>query len=186
MHAFQEMCELFEGHDLGLPPIPPPFQPQLRQVQPWAYATGAVSPALMYQFGYSKDAMRHWLPDQVAVSHSGHGTNSYAVNYQLVCGSLTLFAQTGFGGAYMNNSMAAARVRRMFEACRTLSEALENARRCPSHRLLVAYSDIRQTSWCRWYRFGEGAARQSGLGGVELPEDPVAAFDIATMLLVAH
>ncbi|QLY30093.1 hypothetical protein [Nocardia huaxiensis] len=186
MHVFQEMCALFEDHDLGEPPIPPPFQPLLRQAQPWAYATGDISPALMYQFGYPHDAMRHWLPDQVAVSHSGHGANSYAVNYHLVWGSLTLFAQTGFGGAYMDDRVAAARVRRMFEACRTLSESVENARRCPNHRLVVAYSDIRETSWCRWFRYGDGAVRTSGLGGVELPGDPVAAFDIATLLLLAH
>ena len=48
------------------------------------------------------EVVKEDLEDYVAVSHAGHGVNSYSINYALVSGSLGLFLQTLWGGVYMD------------------------------------------------------------------------------------
>jgi hypothetical protein len=59
-------------------------------------------------------------PEYVAVSHAGHGANSYALNYHLVLGGLAVFVQAPWGGAYVDADRAAAEVRSRFEGLASL------------------------------------------------------------------
>ena len=43
------------------------------------------------------------IPDQHSLNHVGHGVNSYSLNFRFALGGLAIFAQTGWGGAYMNS-----------------------------------------------------------------------------------
>ena len=43
------------------------------------------------------------IPDQYSLNHAGHGVNSYSLNFRFALGDLAIFAQTGWGGAYMNS-----------------------------------------------------------------------------------
>ena len=43
------------------------------------------------------------IPDQYSLNHAGHGVNSYSLNFRFALGDLAIFAQTGWGGAYMDS-----------------------------------------------------------------------------------
>lgn len=87
--------------------------------------------------------------DYVAVSHAGHGVNSYSINYALVSTPLALFLQTGWGGVYMDADRSAAKVREMFAGAAALIEAAGPLAERPG-RLVVFSSDFSGTSSWGW------------------------------------
>ena len=69
----------------------------------------------MYFFDqYITEAMTDCPADYVAVSHAGHGANSYAINYNLVEGPLAVFTQIGWGGIYDDPEKSARDVNELF------------------------------------------------------------------------
>ncbi|MEV4515423.1 hypothetical protein AB0K00_41515 [Dactylosporangium sp. NPDC049525] len=99
---------------------------------------------LMYLFepGFLADVLAGRAPDYAAVSHAGHGTNSYAVNYHLVHGNLAVLMQVGWGGIYTDNAAAARRLGNLWRRCEAL-HGLADGR-----RIVCVYSDIRGVSAC--------------------------------------
>ncbi|MFF2551006.1 hypothetical protein ACFVUS_08395 [Nocardia sp. NPDC058058] len=151
MRDYREMCELFDANHLGEPPIPARFRSKLTKLGEWAYATRDIDPLAMYLFDqYPHEAERERVEDYVAVCHAGHGINSYAVTYQLTIGSLALFAQAGWGGIDDDRVAGAAKVRDMFNACAMLADIAEMTPACPSHQLILTYSDFRSSRF-RWH-----------------------------------
>lgn len=193
MYGYREMCERFERSHLGLPPIPERFVPELRRLGEWAYATRDIDPVGMYMFGeYLDEVVTDRPADYVAVSHAGHGSNSYAITYQAVLGSVALYAQAGYGGVYGNPVGDAFRVRRMFNACAQLVDAADAAPACPQYRLIVCFSDFRGHS-CEWRTVpGAAACPTVPAPGVLPPRwsapeiDPMAVLGAAARALRAH
>lgn len=68
--------------------------------------------------------------DQLAVSHAGHGVNSYAITYALAWRGLVVLAE-------------------VFDACGTLIEAA--ARRTGDRTLVCVESRLRDQSLCGWH-----------------------------------
>jgi hypothetical protein len=95
------------------------------------------------------EVLQEALEDYVAVSHAGHGINSYSINYALVSGPLTLFLQTGWGGGYMDADRSAANVREMFAGADALIDALNSFPEMPG-RLVVVSSDFGGVSSWGW------------------------------------
>ncbi|MFI9509559.1 hypothetical protein [Nocardia sp. NPDC052566] len=187
MDGFGEMCRVFDKYGLGEPPVPERFRSRLVRVDKCAYATRLISPFEMYMFDYPNPAMRSWVPDYVAVSHAGHGVNSYAITYHLVSGPLILFAQTLYGGVYEDNELAAQQVRRMFQACAPLAEAAESAPNCGTHRLLVMHSVFRGATFRKWLTFpGPRTPCPAYTELVALRDDPFHATKTATRILQGH
>jgi hypothetical protein len=154
-NGVEEMYRLFGGADLLAPPVPVELRPQVRQVsgRKWAYATRVVVPMTMYLFRhYILEVLKRPVEDYVAVSHAGHGVNSYAINYQLVHGPVAVFAQEGWGGIYYDEEQATANVNKLLGLCTELVEALpavsEPHRR--GGRLIVVESPLRDASVCEW------------------------------------
>jgi hypothetical protein len=63
---------------------------------------------------YIHEAESSLVNDYVILSHSGHGFNSYAIQYYLVRGSLRMFLHLGWGGAYADAEKDAATIRECF------------------------------------------------------------------------
>ena len=152
--GLEDARQTFEKANLQLPPIPERFVPDLRTIQPWCFATREVDRTTMYFFDeYLQEALAGKTPDYLAVSHGGHGFNSYSLNYQLVDGSLVLMAQALWGGIYMEEPETSARVAALFDRCAALIAAMERAKSqglmtARPGRLVVFESDFRRP--CRW------------------------------------
>lgn len=154
MSAIEELRLLFESAELIAPPVPAPLEPYLRERERWAFATREIDPMAMYSFDrYLLEAVAASVDDYVAVSHAGHGANSYGLNYHLVYGPIAVFAQTGWGGAYMDAEESAAEVGRQFTQCAELiaiTEASLEHLPTPPARLIVAESTFRESGVCKW------------------------------------
>jgi hypothetical protein len=50
----------------------------------------------------------------VVIAHSGHGANSYAIQYYLVSGALRLFLHLGWGGVYADAKADASKIQECF------------------------------------------------------------------------
>jgi hypothetical protein len=139
---------------LPLPPVPVPFQADLRCHHSWVWSTRPISPMDMYMFDrYVDEAGTGPVDDYVAVSHAGHGVNSYGLNYHLVYGPLALFTQNGWGGGYADPAKERESIAATFRLAADLVASCERHRSAgrptPRVRLVVAFSDFRNVSWWR-------------------------------------
>jgi hypothetical protein len=108
----------------------------------WLYGSRAVDFWDMYSFSkYPMEAILGETGDYVAIGHVGHGTNSYAITYQLVYGPIACFVQSAWGGIYMDTEAATARTRRKLEKCSELVKLAER-RASRSPRLIVMDADF--------------------------------------------
>ncbi|XVQ08982.1 hypothetical protein ACQP1W_41580 [Spirillospora sp. CA-255316] len=154
--GIDEMRRVFREAGLGTPPVPEEMGSLVEKRERWAFATRDIDPMGMYMFlDHILEVLSGPVEDYMAVSHAGHGVNSYAVNYHLVMGPVAVFAQTGWGGVYMDAKKSAADVRTMLSRCGELLDALQELneaqpRRRYDGRLLVAQSTFRGTSLCQW------------------------------------
>lgn len=179
--ALKEMERLLTETGLPMPPMPNELRHSLHRVRRWCYATRDVDPLAMYRFlPYLIEAVVTHPEPYVALSHAGHGINSYAINYQLVTGRVTLFVQVPWGGVYFDEERQATAVRHMFGKCAELLDLISNLADGP--RLLLAVSELRSLQWCGWMPSGlDEAAAGRWLRSEELSvEDP---FVVATNLL---
>lgn len=109
----------------------------------------------MYFFDdYLREVLTKKTNDYVAVSHAGHGVNSYAINYHLVDGPLAVFAQVGWGGVYSDPVASGARVKELFDRIAKLISASHKAKARgltgPPGRLVVIESDLRREFAWGW------------------------------------
>jgi hypothetical protein len=161
------VAEMFRELDLPAPSIPGRFAPSLQALGQCCVASNDVSPAAMYLFEteFLMTLVTGQVGDFVAVSHAGHGANSYALSYFLVDGPLALFLQIAWGGVYTDTEKAASawrmlisHVERLIRAAQSPAAVAACGRR---ERLLVVNSDFRGGgSWalCR-PPLDEGAVR---------------------------
>lgn len=139
---------------LALPPVPVPFQPDLKRRDEWVWSTRPIDPMDMYLFRrYVDEALASPVDDYLAISHAGHGVNSYGLNYHLVYGPLALFTQNGWGGVYTDPVESQARVAATFRLAADLIASSKSHRSADHERsrvqLVVAFSDFRGVSWWR-------------------------------------
>jgi len=93
-----ELIGKFKGAGLELPSIPPAFKGSLFEWEPWLLASQPHPEAYMDYAWESLPSLREPTPDQIALSHAGHGINSYALNFRLALGPLALLVQQSWGG----------------------------------------------------------------------------------------
>ncbi len=150
--GYQSLRDTFVGASLAVPPVPGAMRSRLLALEPWVWATRTIDPMKMYMFmEYPAAAAVGKVGDYVAVSHAGHGINSYAINYHLVYGSLALFAQTAWGGVYTDPVKSAQALAEQLSACGRLIEAVDSMPEVSDRRrLLVMRSDFRDVAVCQW------------------------------------
>jgi YD repeat-containing protein len=74
---------------------------RLRHHGPWHHASEPQpSPFDDYRFDGSARLLLGPVREQLAISHAGHGINSYSLNLRLAVGPVAVMAQVGWGGVY--------------------------------------------------------------------------------------
>lgn len=108
----------------GLPcPYVPAFAlPALRVRGPWCLSTRRIDPFMHYRF---TDVLREDAPC-FSVSHSGHGSDSYALTVQLRRPGLRLLAQVGWGGAHADPERGRAEVAALFDLVRAVDARVDD------------------------------------------------------------
>jgi hypothetical protein len=102
----------------------------------------------------SAEYLKKAIPDQYAITLSGHGINRYGLNFRLAIGNLAILAQVGWYGAYNDpqsckdawNAMAH-EIDEILQA-RTLNYSPEIRKR----DFLIVYSDFRLDCSTLWKR----------------------------------
>lgn len=97
------------------------------------------------------------VEDYVVLAHSGHGVNSYAIQYYLVQRPLRTFLHLGWGGVYMSVTESAAAIRECFSMTDQIVVAAHRAGRLePGGRLMIVGSDFYGSYWVRPEESGKG------------------------------
>lgn len=153
---------MFERERLPFPPVPAQLAVSLQQQGPGWFATRPLTSA-PYDFNHflAEVEAQPGMPDYAVVGFDGHGVNSWAVHFYLVCKGIALFIQLPWGGAYLEPEPARAEIASLFEWAQALQSRLrlaESACKIPEGmRLQVAASRFRHAGW-RWLDAGQDAA----------------------------
>jgi hypothetical protein len=135
---------LFREAGLAFPTIPADLAARLKERDTWLFSTRDVdvSPYLLQH--YIKEADEAAGEDYAILSHSGHGVNSYALQYYLVYGALRMFLHLGWGGAYMDATADAAKIGKCFLLADEIIAAGQNSEKFrAAGRLTIVCSDPR-------------------------------------------
>lgn len=92
----------FQDKELAFPVIPEDLATELKEQDEWVFSTRKIK---MWPYSlqeYVNELDETHVKDYVVLSHSGHGINSYALQYYLVHGKLKMFLHLGWGGVYMD------------------------------------------------------------------------------------
>lgn len=142
--GWESLVAEFAGVNINATPLAP-WAEGLRKLEHWQWGTVDFDRGDHYMF---HPALEHLLgssvaPVGLAVSHGGHGTNSYGVTVQLVTPKALVLAQAGWGGVYMDRVASAAAVSGMFASVAAFAAHAESLDLTPRERLVLALSDYR-------------------------------------------
>jgi len=153
-----DLTDTFTDAGLPLPPIPEPLRTQLSRLEDWCWSTRAIDPFDMYAFDHPPltdktflaDILLDRVADYAAVSHSGHGLNSYGLNFHLVHERLAILMQVGWGGVYMDNAERARELDGHWARISYILNTPPGPDTPRDQRLLLVYSSFRVQSGCSW------------------------------------
>jgi hypothetical protein len=132
--------KLFEKAGLLFPGIPDELAARLKERDKWLFSTRKISMS-PYNLQHYVDELN--ARDYVILSHSGHGVNSYAIQYYLVYKALRMFLHLGWGGAYGDINRDATQIRECFELANRITRLVLDVRKIPSgDRLTIVGSDF--------------------------------------------
>ena len=162
----QKARSLFQEAGLTFPSIPEELAERLKEQGKWLFSTREIS--------ISPYNLQHYLcevnvEDYVILSHSGHGVNSYAIQYYLVYKALRMFLHLGCG-VYMDAKVDATKIHDCFSLANKIILTVQNVEefcRAPGlsgDRLTIVGSDFYRSYWSR-----PGGNRQDGPEGSEGP-----------------
>lgn len=147
MTVLEKARDLFQEAGLAFPKVPVQFAAGLKEQGEWLFSTRELKmwPYKLRDYVQEDDQ----APDAyVVLAHSGHGSNSYAIQYYLVSGSLRLFLHLGWGGVYMDAEAAASKIRECFlVADEIVSVAMMSEKFVPGERLTIVGSDSYGSYW---------------------------------------
>lgn len=94
--------DFFDENGLEIPITVQIFEEQASEFGSWHWATQPFPTRWQdYMLEETVEYLKGPVPDQYSLNHAGHGVNSYSLNFRFALGDLAIFAQTGWGGAYM-------------------------------------------------------------------------------------
>lgn len=138
---------------LPFPPIPESLLPRVEKMADWEWGTAGTDPAALYNFrGHAQLVLVEASQDSMALSNAGHGVNSYGLQYQLAYRWIAVFAQVGWGGAYMDDTTQARKIGGVFGAVTRLLAVFDRISWSPpaGWRLVVADSELEQSRLAGW------------------------------------
>jgi hypothetical protein len=154
--------ELFQKAGLTFPNIPEDLAEQLEENNNWLFSTREikVSPYNLEHYVCESNA-----GDYLILSHSGHGVNSYAIQYYLVYKALRMFLHLGWGGVYMNAKKEATKINDCFSLANGIIPAMQKDGRVQADDwLTIVGSDFYGSYWVL-----PGENRRYGPEGTEGP-----------------
>jgi hypothetical protein len=148
MSDIEKARQLFRDAGLAFPTIPEELAEQLKEHGQWLFSTRPIDIWPYMLQDYLDEVEVSQVKDYAVLSHSGHGVNSYAIQYYLVHGSLHMFLHLGWGGVYMDRGEAAATIRDCFSMADQVVTAAQNVGMFqPDERLTVVGSDFYGSYW---------------------------------------
>lgn len=150
--GWDDLVATFTSAGVSVPPIPAALRPYLERRDEWFWSTRDLERGELYDPQLLMEEATSPVVDYVAIAHVGHGVNSDFVTYQAVFGPVALFAQAGWGGAYVDGAEQTAKLSAQFEA---IAKVLDRAESWPEiarlgHRLFVAESADKSIDICTW------------------------------------
>jgi hypothetical protein len=145
----------FGAAGLPFPPIPADLAAELREVGEFLFGTRDDGPGPYSIDWYVGELLGGRCTEPyVLTGHDGRGMNSWAIHYLLVHGSLAVFDQIAWGGAYSADADAT----RMMEVHWTqIGDMIDAAAAASSRgaieageRYVVVLSDFYGSRWARW------------------------------------
>lgn len=113
----------------------------------WCWGTDRVDSFRMYLMDnqYLHELITEDAPDYMALSHAGHGINSYGLQYALRYGPLVLFFQSSFGGAYNDHKEDVIFINTAFNHINGLIDTMPTdiAKKSYSKRIVLIWSNFR-------------------------------------------
>ena len=148
MTDIKKARRLFQKAKLAFPTIPEELAALLKEQDKWLFSTREIemSPYNLQHYIHEVDGTH--VEDYVVLSHSGHGVNSYALQYYLVHGTLEMFLHLGWGGVYMDVGRAAAQIRECFSLADEIVPVAQTAGKLQAGaRLKIVGSDFYGSYW---------------------------------------
>lgn len=146
MTDLERARHLLDEAGLAFPTIPDRLAVLLKEQGKWLFSTRAIQMSPYDLDYYVHEADGTQVDDYAILSHSGHGVNSYAIQYYLVFGPLRMFLHLGWGGVYMDANAAAAQVRECFLLADQIVLATMTEGKI-SDRLTIVGSDFYGSFW---------------------------------------
>ncbi len=158
--------QLFRQANLSFPNIPGKLAAQLKQHGKWLFSTRDLPMSPYALDAYVDEGPQ--VTDYAVLAHSGHGMNSYAIQYYLVFEGLQMFLHLGWGGGYMDSKAAAAQIAECFSLADRI--VLKTPKRLAAdERLMIVGSDFYGSYWLKP---GQKLAKRRGF--MAAPEDATA------------
>ena len=150
MTDIEKARQLFRDEGLAFPAIPEQLAGQLKERGRWVFSTRPIDMSPYNLQHYVHEVDRTQVEDYAVLSHSGHGVNSYAIQYYLVQGHLRMFLHLGWGGAYMDKKEDAATIRDCFSIADQVVRAAQSVESfLAGEHLTVVGSDFYGSYWLR-------------------------------------
>jgi hypothetical protein len=152
--GYDDLVRTFREWELATPPVPAELRPRLRRPDDLPlWTTRDIDPMEMYFLRtYPGEVFQGPVDDYLAVSHAGHGINSYGLNVHLVLGPLAVFAQDGFGGVYMDAARCREEIAATMEGLGRLLDRLPTPREgvpgIDRSRIVLLWSGFRGNCEC--------------------------------------
>ena len=109
--------------EFALPVVDGELLDRVRDNSPYFWATQPFPVAIDdYLMDSIIEYLQSSIPDQFAISHAGHGINSYSLNYRYALGSIAILAQVSWGGAYGDIEEDGAEWMRVLEEIDSITE----------------------------------------------------------------
>ena len=170
MTDVEKARHLFQEAGLAFPTIPDELAVKLKEHGKWLFSTRKLkmSPYNLQYYVDESDGVNRVrgideftmlsredeespsaaASDYAVLCHSGHGVNSYAIQYYLVRGPLRMFLHLGWGGVYMDADAAASKIRECFAlADKIAPEAMRAGKLAAGERLTIVGSDFYGSYW---------------------------------------
>lgn len=146
MTDIERARHLLDEAGLAFPAIPDTLAVHLKEQGKWLFSTRAIQTSPYDLDYYVHEADVTHVDDYAVLSHSGHGVNSYAIQYYLVFGPLRMFLHLGWGGVYMDTDASAAQVRECFLLADQILSATTTGGKV-TDRLTIVGSDFYGSYW---------------------------------------
>lgn len=139
---------LFQDAGLAFPTLPEKLALNLKERDRWVFSTRRVWVSPYNLQKYVKELNIYPVRDYAILSHSGYGSNSYAIQYYLVYGNLKMFLYLGWGGTYMDRKNDSTQIKTCFALADKIVQLAQTSDKLQKgDKLKIVCSDFRGSYW---------------------------------------